>query len=467
MTVPDPSLLDGGALPGPRRDRPAGRMLVYLGIVAVVVLIGGLGVLVAGRLPGPGTSPAPGRSETPLIPTAAAALESTPSSSAAGTSASPDPSSSPASLQDQVAQVEAQVPPIRDLEPLTPVTNRIEDEAQLRADMTASFDTANPAGELEAETALLERLGLLEPGTDVRALYLDAQTQQVLGYYDDRTKQMTLVQRGASFGPLDRMTLSHEYTHALQDQRFGLQSLGLDERGRTDRDLARLSLVEGDASIVMMQWATQHLTQADLAQVLQESNDPVAQAALDRLPPILRQQAMFPYETGMTFALQLFMSGGWDAIDRAYASPPDSTEQVLHPDMFKDRERPIDVVVPALAGPLGAGWSETYADTLGEAGIRVWLERGVDSSVAATAAAGWGGDRVASLDGPGGTWAVAWILAWDSAADAEEFAAAADPAVGPLGHAVVRHAAGSATVTVLAAGDTATLGKLEAAVPAS
>ncbi len=39
----------------------------------------------------------------------------------------------------------------------------------------------------------------------------------------------------------------------------------------------------------------------------------------------------------------------------------------------------------------------------------------------AGAAAGWGGDRLVSLDGPEGSWAVVWQTDWDSDADAREF----------------------------------------------
>ncbi|MEP6640219.1 MAG: hypothetical protein ABJC39_12790, partial [Chloroflexota bacterium] len=48
------------------------------------------------------------------------------------------------------------------------------------------------------------------------------------------------------------------------------------------------------------------------------------------------------------------------------------------------------------------------------------------------AAAGWGGDRVMLLEGPGGTTAVALITEWDTPADANEFATAAKTALAGL-----------------------------------
>ena len=135
----------------------------------------------------------------------------------------------------------------------------------------------------------------MAPGLNLRDLYLAALTSQILGYYDDKTKEMTVVQRSGAFGPLERMTLAHEYTHALQDQHFGLDSLQTDDPSQSDRSLARLALAEGDASLLMTLWAKANLTPQELAVLVQQSSDPAAQAALDRLPQILRQQFTFPY----------------------------------------------------------------------------------------------------------------------------------------------------------------------------
>jgi len=48
------------------------------------------------------------------------------------------------------------------------------------------------------------------------------------------------------------------------------------------------------------------------------------------------------------------------------------------------------------------------------------------------AAAGWGGDRLVSLDGPDGSWAVVWQTDWDTKGDATEFREAARSAMKDL-----------------------------------
>ncbi|MGH2408628.1 MAG: hypothetical protein ACRDF7_11190, partial [Candidatus Limnocylindrales bacterium] len=71
-------------------------------------------------------------------------------------------------------------------------------------------------------------------------------------------------------------------------------------------------------------------------------------------------------------------------------------------------------------------------------------------ATAKAAAAGWGGDRVAMFEGPGGAWLIAWSTAWDTPADATEFTTAATAATAAdVGRVVA--VAGSRQVTVLLA----------------
>ena len=325
-----------------------------------------------------------------------------------------------------IAEVEAAVPPLRGLELRAEVPNRILDAAGLHAELLRLFDEAATPAEYAAQSRFGERMGLLPAGSDLRALQLALFEEQALGFYDQDTRQMTLVERGSgTFGPLERATLAHEYTHALQDQHFGLADLGLDDLTQGDRALARLALIEGDASLLMQQWAAENLSFADAMKVLLQALDPRQQAVLAGMPPILQRQLMFPYLDGLAFVTGLQAAGGWTAVDAAYSRPPDSTEQILHPEKYTVGEGPVAVTPADELGRLGVGWTETLADTLGELTISVWLEPAAGTKDAAAAAAGWGGDRVTMYEGPDRAWLIAWSTAWDTPADAAEFATAA------------------------------------------
>jgi hypothetical protein len=153
------------------------------------------------------------------------------------------------------------------------------------------------------------------------------------------------------------------------------------------------------------------------------------------------------------------LGGGWQAIDDVYDSMPESTEQILHPQKYEAREHPVPVALPDdLAGQLGTGWSVPLEDTFGELELGIWLrEAGIDQATAATAADGWGGDRLAVVEGPDGAWGVVLETAWDSAADATAFQDAAQTAIDGLGHPGRISAPSGGNVTILIASDEATL----------
>ena len=67
-----------------------------------------------------------------------------------------------------------------------------------------------------------------------------------------------------------RITYAHEYTHALQDAAFGPDALDTDTPGDDDGDLARLSMIEGDAPLTMLAWMLQNLSQAGDPRVLRQ-----------------------------------------------------------------------------------------------------------------------------------------------------------------------------------------------------
>jgi hypothetical protein len=92
--------------------------------------------------------------------------------------------------------------------------------------------------------------------------------------------------------------------------------------------------------------------------------------------------------------------------------------------------------------------------------MRVWLDE-LEASGASSAAAGWGGDRAAVLNGPDGAWAVVWSTVWDSDDEAEEFEAAATGPVEALSDAAaLLPGAGGTQRWILVANDDATLGKV-------
>jgi hypothetical protein len=378
------------------------------------------------------------------------------------TSPSFAPSASAADPAAVYAAIRAQVEAIRGLQPTTDIAPVLIDEAQLKKNLQADFDRQNPPAALAVSERTLIALGFLPAGSSLRALVLDLESGQVAGYYSPQEKQLFVVSRSGGIGPTQRSTYAHEFTHELQDQHFNLKSLGFQAPDQADRSLARLAMVEGDAVSVQTSWMQQHFGAADLTQLLADASDPVAVAALKRAPPYLRDTALFPYQAGLAFVEGLVQTGGYAAVNAAFARPPDSTAQILHPEKYLADQKPIAVVLPTdLGSRMGAGWAAAGQDTLGEFVLRLWLsEAGIAPNIASDAAAGWGGDRLVLLEGPAGN-AVAIESVWETAADADAFASAAGTAMTARAlTGKVLHVAGSKRVSLAIGVDAATLATL-------
>jgi hypothetical protein len=387
--------------------------LVAIAVGAIVVLIVTVLVLRAAGAPiglgpevSPSVTPAPSPSASPSV------------EPSASPSVSPSPASSAEALEVLTA-IEEQVEEIRELPPAEIGPADIITREQLRQELLEEFEESYPQEERTADNVTLRAMGLLGPDEDIAELQLDLLGEGVLGFYDDREKRMVIVS-DAGVDAEAKFTYAHEYTHALQDAAFP-GALEIDPDEDDDVALARTALFEGDATNAMILWAIQNLSQDELLEI---SQTPLPDTT--GIPDWLVEVTTFPYIDGLTW-VQLLSGGGQDmaAIDDAFADPPVSTEQIIHFEKWLDREEPMALTDPALAAGLGDGWEEVETTTIGEAFLRIILASyGEDAGDAGAAAEGWGGDRLVVASGPDEAFALAWRLAWDSAAEAEEFAAA-------------------------------------------
>ena len=376
-------------------------------------------------------------------------------------SAAPTPIVDPATVY---ATIEQQVTGIRGLQPKAKVDPQILDDAGIKKLIGDSFSKDNPPEIVAANERILKGFGLLPADASLKDLFINLLGSQVAGLYNPGTKKLYVVSRSGGLGGAEKTTFAHEFTHALQDQNFNLGTLHLDEIGQGDRSTARLALVEGDATLSMTYWQLQNLSQAELgAMIAAAGSDPSTKVLLD-MPPILRESLLFPYVQGLSFVQGLQASGGWQAVDEAFAKPPASTEQIIHPEKYASGEAPLAVTLPKdLATRLGAGWTVALDDTFGELQLGIWLRgnRAINAGAANDAAAGWGGDRIALVDGPGGAWGVVLRTAWDTDADAVAFEAAATALVAGLpSPGALLPGAGGTERWIVIGSDAATLNRL-------
>jgi hypothetical protein len=285
-----------------------------------------------------------------------------------------------------------------------------------------------PAARLEAERKVLAKFALIPADFPLERFLMDMAGEQVAAYFDHVKGEMVL----ADWLPaaMQAPVLTHELVHALQHQHVDLRKF-LDLRpGQSDFLLARHAILEGEATAVMLDLLVQpvglDVTRLPDLTGLTGQISGATSPVLARAPKFLREQLLFPYTTGTAFVVAFRRRQAWPAFTRLYGDPPRSSEQILHPAKYFDRrDAPQTVLLPDVRGILGPGWSLALEDDAGEFGVRGILERFLPEAEARGAAEGWGGDRFHLYErAADGQQALVFLTAWDSEADAREFAGA-------------------------------------------
>ncbi|MCA1646378.1 MAG: hypothetical protein LC797_13270 [Chloroflexi bacterium] len=164
-------------------------------------------------------------------------------------------------------------------------------------------------------------------------------------------------------------------------------------------------------------WAQEKMTQDEINQLGQGGAD----SKLFSAPLFLREQLLFPYSDGFNFIRQIYQTSGYAGVDDVFRNPPESTEQILHPDKYRGHEKPIEVSLPDLAaGGLGSGWRTINSNVFGELDLRLILTQLTNATRGVRGASGWGGDRWALLE-KDGQQALVIKSTWDTENDARNF----------------------------------------------
>jgi hypothetical protein len=350
-----------------------------------------------------------------------------PSATSAPAPSSTAPPASQARTAKAIAAVRGRLEEVRELRFRNSVPIKILSPPKLADQLLRELDAETDERALARQGRALELLGELRPGTDLPKLIRSVQAESVLGFYvpgKPPAKGRLYVRSDRGVDPYTEFVLSHELTHAVTDQHYDLTlSDRLQAAGKDDQLTAYSGLVEGDATLTMQRYLSLKLTAKQQAQVAQAAAGERT-PRFDAAPAVLRESLLFPYQTGLTFVNMLYQRGGYSAVDRAYHDPPTSTEQLLHPERYLERDQPQPLDVPDLAGKLGAGWRSAARIEWGEFDTRLMLEGELAGGTAELAAAGWDGGRLRTFERAGRT-AMVLRTVWDSAAQAGEFCDAA------------------------------------------
>jgi PGF-CTERM protein len=283
---------------------------------------------------------------------------------------------------------------------------------------------------------------------DAISTFSSTRTETIGGFYNYADDRIVIVSENTTTPKMDEVTLSQELFHALQDQTLRVSY----DRSTREELNAGLGIIEGDGNLVDRRY--QQRCEAEWDCLLPEDAGGGGNADINWGVYLTQFQ---PYSDGPKFVRGIQDEGGWEAVNDVYENPPETTEQVIHPEKYPDEGASdisfADTSSEAWTIPdLGDG-SVDYA-TFGEAGLAAMMIRPVyASSGSATpvvgprdffnytaggqvsefdplnygleATDGWGNDRlypyVTDESATTNETGYVWKTVWDSSRDASEF----------------------------------------------
>ena len=306
---------------------------------------------------------------------------------------------------------------------------RLENKKQVEAYLRATINTKIPAEKLRNEERVYKLIGIIPDDYSYVDGLIKLYTEQLGGYYDPEKDYYAM----ASWMPsaVQMPIAVHELTHALQDQHFKLDKMLDHKTATSDQLMARSALVEGDATAVMIDYSRDLMGQGSLANeasismfMIQNISGAMFSSSLQKAPPALQVMLIFPYISGLNFAHALLKEGGYSVIDAAFGRLPETTEEILHPQIYISAEksyRKVSETSPPDWVKLRSK-KAVYTDSLGEFITSTLLGTYLPLTQASSAAAGWAGDLVALYESSKTSkGVVVWTTLWDSEADAKEF----------------------------------------------
>lgn len=228
---------------------------------------------------------------------------------------------------------------------------------------------------------------------------------------------------------IDDATLLNQLALGLLDQVHPEKEFHKKVPAHFDAQVAAMALRHGDAELTKQMFyfgkkGDEPFDEGVLKSKIEEADqwEKNESRLYSRLAPrVLLRLNDFTARRGAIFLMTLKQAGRMQAVDRAWARPPVSTEQVLHPEKYSSDERPVELGTDPLERLLAAkGFRTIYKTTFGELGALLFLETHL-SDDPTKACAGWGGDALLYCENDKKQSLVVWLTDWDTEQDAAEF----------------------------------------------
>lgn len=314
------------------------------------------------------------------------------------------PAGSNADFVKAADEVLTQMSQILDLPIKQPLKKSLRSKQEVRDYLIREDKEDKNDKERYADAKTLEAFGLIPKGFPLDSFMLDVLTDQVAGLYDPKAKEFYI----ADWIPIDeqRSVMSHELTHALEDQSFRIDPWIKAARPNDDAELARDAVSEGSAMAAMVDYEMldQKIGVRDLPDVtLMIRTSAISEMDKDpnlaKAPIFIRDQLLFPYLAGTSFTQEFLKAhAGWGDLHQIFEKPPVSTQQILHPDLYLERVAPEPVKLPTWKGTVPGDWKLLQENVLGEFGLNEVLKQLIGDQRAELLSPAWKGDRYAVFE---------------------------------------------------------------------
>ena len=290
------------------------------------------------------------------------------------------------------------------------VKRRLVTREEVAVYLRKSFEEDESAKRLQRSEIVLKKFGLLNRDFDLRPFLISLLTEQVAGYYDDKTKTVNMLNWVEP--DEQKPVLAHELTHAIQDQRVGLEKWGNNgfhgqsktvsednDRVATDElETARQAVAEGEAMVVFVDYGLQGTgkTLVDSPEIGEKMKAAAADSSsspvMSRAPLLLQRSLVFPYADGLAFEQALLIAGGKKAaFADALAAPPSSSYEIMQPAKYL-QHAPVPVLrMPDIHPLLDAEWEPYDLGVMGELDVEMMASLFGGPEAAKALAPAWNG----------------------------------------------------------------------------
>jgi hypothetical protein len=282
----------------------------------------------------------------------------------------------------------------------SPLKKSIRSREEIRAYVLREMHEDKDAKERYASERSAEAFGLIPKGFELDGFMVELLTEQIAGLYDPKAHEFYIADW---IDPEDQRTvMSHELTHALEDQHFQIEAWVKAARPNDDAEMARESVLEGSAMAAMLEYMLKEkgLKLRDLPDIDPSIfvGDLAETPMLKKAPPFIKDSLMFPYFSGLTFSMAVLKTDGWKGFASVFARPPASTQQILRPDLYRTGKSLVPIKLKLPDGLPGSGWTLLEENCMGEFGWKEVLKQFLDANRAGKLAAAWDGDVYATYE---------------------------------------------------------------------